>query len=134
MCINDKTFKRDDVILWANNGKNNAIKEEFWAEEITTFFGGKSHSLQNIASQIGNDFAMHYKLKFGQNYSIFIHDPSYYVFTTNPETMPYILLNMYDSNSQSVSIKAIYQKKMDKTNQGYEPSESYSFTACIKTI
>ena len=131
-CINEKTFKRDDVILWANDGNNNILNESFWAEEITTFYAGKSYSLQYIAFQSEDKFDVHFGLKKGQNYSIIIHDPNYYLFTVNPETIPNIILTMDDSKSQIVSLKAIYHQIMNKPEQPCESSESYSFTACIK--
>ena len=102
-CINEKTFKRDDVILSANAGNKTTLNESFWAEEITTFYAGKSYSLQYIAFQSEDKFDVHFGLKKGQNYSIIIHDPNYYLFTVNPETIPNIILTMDDSKSQIVS-------------------------------
>jgi hypothetical protein len=131
-CINDKTFKHSDIIQRAIVGNSNVTNDLFWAEEMTTFNAGKSYSLNNTAAQEEDDFNLNIFLKSGQNYSVYIHDPKYYLWTTNPEAIPHILLNMYDSKSQIVSIKAIYQQKMDKPKQQCEPSESYSFTACVK--
>ena len=73
-CINDKTFKYDEIIQQATNGKNNITKESFWTEEISSFNAGKSYSLNNNATK-GSDFNLTLYLKQGQNYSIYIHDP-----------------------------------------------------------
>ena len=116
-CINDKTFKHSDIILRTTNGNNNMTNETSWTEEISLFHAGKSYSLNNIATQEGDDFNLLISLKSGQNYSIFIHDPNYYLLTTNPELIPKILLSMDDSKNQIVSIQATYQKKMDKPKQ-----------------
>ena len=92
---------------------------------------GKSYSTNiNPLGKKGYEFQIY--LKPGQNYSLFIHDPNFYVLTLNPETIPRILLTMEDRNSQMIYLKTTYHQMMDKPEQPCEPSESYSFTACIK--
>ena len=94
-------------------------------------FAGKSYSINiNPAGKNGYGFKIY--LKPGQNYSLFIHDPNFYVSSLNPETIPGIFLNIDDKKSQIIYLKTTYHHLMDKTNQPCESSESYMFTACIK--
>ena len=72
-CVNDKTFKLSDILLYALNGNDNLTKDAFWAEEIAALYAGKSHSL--TATQFDVNFDFDLELSSGQNYSIFIHDP-----------------------------------------------------------
>ena len=46
-CINDETFKLDDILLSAESGNNNLTNDAFWATEITIFTAGKSYSLSD---------------------------------------------------------------------------------------
>ena len=89
--------------------------------------------LQNQSYDIGKDstkFALSFKKS--QNYSIFIHDSNYFMFTHNPDTVPRIRLTMDPSMDQLVYIKPIYHQMINKPEHRCESSESYSFTACIK--
>jgi hypothetical protein len=121
-CVNDKTFRLKDILLSAENGNTNLTKDKFWAEEITTFFAGKSYSL--IATESGVDFNFDLELKSGQNYSIFIPDPNYYLHTINPATIPRFLLITDDNKSQKVFVQIIQHRMMNKPGQPCESSQS----------
>ena len=74
-------------------------------------------------------FRIHFKP--GRNYSIFIHDPNYYIFTFNPETIPKIEIMIEDSRSAFIYVKAVYHHNMDRPEQHCIASESYSFSRCV---
>ena len=74
---------------------------------------------------------MNIYLKPEQNYSLFIHDPDLFPFTPSPDTNPRIFINMDDSRSQQILIKAVYTQKMNKANYPCISDKSYSFTTCV---
>ena len=106
-------------------------KDTFYVDDISDFFAGKSYSIKiNFEEEDGYQFIIYFKP--GQNYSVYFHDPNFSLLTMNPEVFPHIFLRMEDGQSQFLHLKTTYHTMMDKPKQRCEPSESYSFTACIK--
>jgi len=133
-CIKNETFRHDEIIAKYSNGdyenQTDISKTTVWTEGLTTLFAGKSYSVKTIYKEDeDNWFYIH--LKTGQNYTILIHDPDFYLFTVNPDTIPKISLTMEDGKSQGIYIKAVYHKKMDKPNHSCVSAASYSFTGCV---
>ena len=134
-CIDNKTFNLSEILEQATSGdesKTDITNASFWTEDLSNFQAGRCYSL-NQSYDIGTDskiFSL--SLRKSQNYTIFIHDTNYFMFTHNPDTVPRIQLIMDRSMTQLVYIKAIYHQMMDKPEHPCESSESYSFTACIK--
>jgi hypothetical protein len=140
-CINNRTFKHNDIVkkyTKVNIDKETGTETEtdvtmdtIYVDDILDFSAGKSYRTKiNFVEEDGYSFRIHFNP--GQNYSVFIHDPNFYMNTTNPEIIPHIFLNMDDGQSQMISLKTTYHHMMNKPQQPCESSESYSFTACIK--
>jgi hypothetical protein len=133
--MNDKTLKLSDFVKEAKSG-DEASKDitdaAYWTEDIGFFQAGKTFTLNNSYTVGADGPYMEILLKENYTYFILIHDPNFFVPTTNPITVPHVLLEDTDSKSLTVYIKAIYQSMMDKPNQRCEASETYSFTACVK--
>ena len=134
-CINEKTFKFSEVLENARSGdetERNITNTTLWSEDLSNFDLGKAYTLNN-SFEIGIDSRqLRIDLKKGQNYTIFIHDPKYFMFTENPNTIPQIRVIIDDSKSKFFYINAIYHQFLNKPDHPCESSESYSFTACIK--
>ena len=134
-CIDDKTFQLSEVLEEAISGdetERNITNATLWSEDLSNFDLGKVHTL-NSSFQIGKDSRqLTMNFKNDQNYTIFIHDPKYFMFTENPDTIPQIRVIIDDSKIKFFYIKAIYHQFLDKPGNPCESSESYSFTACIK--
>ena len=105
-CINNRTYKHNDIIEKYQNmifpNQTDVIKETIYTDDITTFAFGKSYTIKiSYSNEDGYHFIIH--LKPGQNYSIFIHDPNFYVVTINPEVFPHILSTWMTSKANLFS-------------------------------
>ena len=100
-----------------------------WTEEITTFYMGKYFTLSKY--EFHENLAV--DLNPSLNYSIFVHDPNFFVANFVPETIPYLLFTFDDTQSQAVWIKATYQNFMDKEDKHCIASISYSFSECSRS-
>ena len=87
----------------------------------------------NNSFRIGIDTtSLRIEFKKDINCTIRIHDPNYYMFTNNPETVPQIRI-VVDSPTTAVAyITPVYHVNLDKPGSPCQTFESYSFTACIK--
>ena len=61
-------------------------------EDMSAFHAGKSYSIENRYEE-HDDSGLNIHFQNSQNYTIFIHDPDFYIFTLNPETIPHIVKN-----------------------------------------
>ena len=119
-CINNLTYSQEDVIIqYTAYHKNTEVavsNTTVLTQGITIFHPGKYHSIQTYYSEDNEDgeYVFVIDFKYGLNYSIFIHDPDFYVFTVNPDTIPRSLISMDDSLDRYSYIKATYHKKMNK--------------------
>ena len=134
-CINSKTFNLSEMLEKATSEDHTTkdlTNNSFWTEDFSNFDLGKSFSL-NHSYEIEKDSPyLGLFFKESLNYTILIHDPNYFIYTNNPDTVPQVRLSMDDSKAQLVYIKAVYHQMMDKPEHRCESTESYSFTACIK--
>ena len=80
-CINNGTFKHDDIIEEYMKVKTtiekDITKDTIYTEDISFFFVGKAHSF-NISFAEEDDLGFSIYFKPGYNYSIFIHDPHFF--------------------------------------------------------
>ena len=120
-CINNLTYSQEDVIIqytaYQKNTKVAVSNRTILTQGITNFHPGKYHSIQTYYREATEDgeYAFAIDFKSGLNYSIFIHDPDFYVFTVNPDTIPRSHISMDDSQDRYSYIKATYHKKMNKS-------------------
>ena len=89
-CIKNETFSNSDafkdVILGFTEKKSLLDQEGLWREDFTTSWYGRTYTL-DIHRQIGPDDKQdQFFLVLGRNlkYSIFVHDPAYFVLNDNP--------------------------------------------------
>ena len=134
-CIKEKTFEHREVVVKADNYVNDEhinLPSSFWATEFTNVDLGRYFTLLG-KSQIGNYFNVSIQLNVMLNYTIYIHDPDFFVFSINPDTVPSVRLTMEDSLAQYVYIKATNYDLMDRNGQHCDHSSSYSFTGCLRS-
>ena len=90
-CFNRQTFNLSEILDQVNNGdrlKQDITNNLSWNEDLGNFDLGKAYTLNN-SYQIGIDtkrFEIFFKKDL--NYTIWIHDPNYYIYTHNPGTVP----------------------------------------------
>ena len=133
-CINEKTYKHDDMInsytIGSYEEEKDVTNTTIWSEGITTSFPGRFLSIETVFAD-PEDFVFNIQFKPELKYSVMIHDPDFYVFTVNPSTVPGILLSLEDSLSQYVHINMVYNKMMNTPAYPCISSESYTFTRCV---
>ena len=137
-CIINKTYEHEDIISKCTTGEDDIdVKNKTtWIQGITKFSAGRFHSTKIYPTIFHNEKAeqewqMNIYLKSNQNYTFVIHDPDFFPFTRTPDTIPNILINMDDSRSQQVIIRAVYTKKMNEAKYTCISDKSYSFTTCV---
>ena len=90
-CIDMNTFNLSDILDQVNNGdelKQDITNNLSWSEDLGNFNLGKSYTLNN-SYQLGIDHTgLEIYFKKGLNYTIWIHDPDYYMYALNPDTVP----------------------------------------------
>ena len=94
-CINEKTFKLGYIVEKATSGdkeKKDITVSTYWKEGLDLFQAGKSFSLNQSYTISADSPNLEIYWKKNRTHFIFIHDPSYFVYNPNPETMPHILL------------------------------------------
>ena len=135
-CIHEKTYLHtDDLIARYTKGQDatdltDITNDTIWVEGITNIAAGKFYSIKTIYAG-EDDNGLHIHLKTGQKFSVYIHDPNFYVLSINPDTVPNINFGIEDSRSQIIYIKAVYHQKMNKPNSPCVLSKSYNFTRCV---
>ena len=141
-CINNKTFKHEDIITRSTTGDSYLGDEidvtniSSWTKGITSFLIGRFHSVKIFPTifpeeQSQQEWRFNVNLKQEQKYFIRIHDPDFFVLSSSPDTIPSIQLNMDDSKSHSIIIKAVYTSKMNKPKYPCISDKSYSLTRCV---
>ena len=134
-CIDENTFDHNDVVEYVKNvDGRNITNQSFWTDDLSNFDAGKMHTLNN-SYMIGDDTTwIRIDLNKSLNYTIFIHDPQFFMYTMNPDTIPQIQINLSGGYVYSVYIRAKYHSKIAKVTetQTCEDDKFYSFTACIK--
>ena len=98
-CINENTFNLSEVLEKATSGdeaQTDITNATLWSEDLSNFDLGKAFSL-NHSFEIGKDSRyLEIELKREMNYTIFIHDPHYFMYTNNPNTVSQIQVEIDD--------------------------------------
>ena len=65
---------------------------------------------------------------------MYIHDPHYFLHTTNPLTVPFKFTRLDKTNTgmKYMTMQTIKHIKLNRPEDHCEEDKSYSFTACIK--
>ena len=139
-CINNETHSQEDVLLgyaaYHHEKRVDVDNRTVLTQGITTLFSGKYHNFQAYHTEDNEDgeYSFAIDLKYGLNYSVFIHDPDFYVFTLNPDTIPRSLIFMDDSLDRYSYIKATYHQKMNKPDNLCISSKERRHKVELRTI
>ena len=107
-CIDRKTFDLSEILDQVKNGdgsKQDITNNVSWSEDLGNFDLGKAYTLNN-SYQIGID-TKRFEILFKKdlNHTVYIHDPHYYIYTLNPDTVP------------KGSLKILNKRKLLRNNQ-----------------
>ena len=115
-CIDRQTFNFSEVLEEAHSGdesRRNISTSQFWREDFSNFEIGKTLTLNN-SFEIGKDSRpLEISLKKSQNYTILIHDPQYFLHTSNPDTVPKVSITLEHSKGLLVYLRATYYVMLD---------------------
>ena len=131
-CIENETYNLTETVPRAiSNDGTDISNSSFWINDISLTYLGKCHTLNNSVS-LGSSY-WNFVLDASLNYFVAIHDPNFFMVTSNPATVPLVtLLLRPNQGTQLIYIELIQHINMDRTDQQCEDGEDYSFTACVK--
>ena len=143
-CIKNKTFDLNETILSAEMGlskQNNLLENSNWEWDVSNTDDGRCYTFDSslwLEANIENG-ALFFKLNNSLDYIIHIHDPSFFLLTTNPLTIPKLKISLDPRNyggSRFYYMNYIRLTKHVKMNQETSPCRAgseYSFLKCLKT-
>ena len=138
-CINESTYGFRDLVedAWLEDpieptkDKPNLMKDDLWRPDFTLTWPGMCHTL-NIKNSMGNSI-IHLFLNTNLTFIVFIHDPQYFVYTYNPQTIPMTSWILPKSNQfLSLSIVKTEHEELNVPNDPCIEETTYIFSACIK--
>ena len=135
-CIETNTFAKNETIKSAVNGKMVDLKNTYlWVELLDFFPLGRCHSIKPPSGTIGFSQMNPLKMSFNSSleYRVTIHDPDFYVMTSNPQTFPRIMFKMDQNFGQKwMYLEVTKHIKLNTKNQPCKENKGYSFKKCIK--
>ena len=137
-CIVERTRSLPDTIHAELGQSASLMAPELWREDFTYPFYGRSYTLLYPNLRGNNwrtdDIVLHVNNSDGLTRRIFIHDPDFFVVTTNPLTLPISTLIL----TPSMSGRFYYSLALREHRQLNTPTNpcmedpAYSFTTCVK--
>ena len=94
-CIEKETYRLSEIITdsWLENPetpslqKHSLMREEYWTEDFTLTWPGMCFTL-NATKGRGMNNLIHLFLNVNLTFIVFVHDPSYFLYTYNPQAIP----------------------------------------------
>ena len=136
-CLELETYNQSDMILDSNlyflNNNSRIQKYVPWMSEFTYTFFGRCLSL-NETLKITYKEILKFYLQRPTSYSLYIHDPKFFMITVIPNTIPRTLKYISTKNPSflSFTIQVIRNLKFATKSKPCNGDISYSHTACIK--
>ena len=141
-CIEENTRNGSEILKRAIVGytlnKEINLTQEILKEDFTNSWSGRYYTL-NLDTKIGpnvDDDMLFLELKANVKleYTIFLHDPKYFLFNENPIALPTIMKRMQGLKKGSI----VYYVELTEVNQLDLPSNpcnndaDYNFESCIR--
>ena len=129
-CVDDKTFNLTETVPYFMSeitplNVTDISNSSFWTNDISLATLGKCHTLNNSVS-LGTAKWI-FLLDDSHDYTVVIHDPHFFLMTTNPATIPGITLDLKPSQGlQFMYIEVIQHVNMDRPQQPCAAQEDYS--------
>ena len=132
-CIDEKTFFLQEVVENATSNGATLTGPEFWRSDFFLFHYGKVFTLHS-PYHLGTDWenSLFLNLKQHMSYYVWIHDKGFFLTSTNQDVIPHYLLKMDHQECVFLTLRPVNYHMMDKDDRQCHPSESYSFTKCVK--
>ena len=135
-CVENKTLNLSDGIRYALKGftglEGDFTDSKFWSPDFSYSANGICYQLEANTTlgtkKLPDSLVVYLK---SRKSLIFIHDPNYFLQSTNPD----FPLNMMLSGEtmRMFSLKLVRHNNLNLASKPCNPSPLYSFTRCIKT-
>ena len=118
-CIESTTYDRayvlHDVLLGFTKKESVGKEDSFYKEDYTASLTGRQYSfhLPRKIGTIGNTDQLFLYLPPGHVCTIFLHDPHYFVYNTNPVALP-TLMRKFDTR---VAVSTFYRLALTEVNE-----------------
>ena len=118
-CIESTTYDRayvlHDVLLGFTKKESVGKEDSFYNEDYTASLTGRQYSfhLPRKIGTIGNTDQLFLYLPPGHVCTIFLHDPHYFVYNTNPVALP-TLMRKFDTR---VAVSTFYRLALTEVNE-----------------
>ena len=145
-CLEERTYNFSEIILSATHGHPlNVVKTltdgpKFWTWSTPGRSEGRCFTLlydQHFQIDMKTDVIVINLKPPSRYYTVFLHDPDFFVITYNPFTLPVteIDINPAELNEKThllLSMAQMKTKKLNKPEMPCNPSPRYSFTTCVR--
>ena len=135
-CVDAKTFNFTETVHYATSemgphNKTFITNSSFWIQDISLIILGKCHTLNNSVS-LGSG-KWWFMFNSSMDMKIFIHDPHFFLMTTNPATIPAVNIDLKSHHGvQFMYLDVVQHVNMNRANQPCQEALGYSFTACVR--
>ena len=135
-CVDAKTFNFTETVHYAisemgPHNKTFITNSSFWIQDISLIILGKCHTLNNSVS-LGSG-KWWFMFNSSMDMKIFIHDPHFFLMTTNPATIPAVNIDLKSHHGvQFMYLDVVQHVNMNRANQPCQEALGYSFTACVR--
>ena len=138
-CIQEKTFDLDDFIkdanLWYDGKEKISIMEprnKSWSTHFTSMLFGRGYTLHFEWNSSADYHQVYLYLNSSFEYTIFVHDPDYFMVTQNNMAMPTLFVTFDPKKTfrQFRQLLVTEHHLLDDCN----PEPGYSFKDCIKRV
>lgn len=125
-CIDEKTFDFKDILKKAWKKSESLMDSKRWISDFTDTSKGKCFTFNSNELLTKEDGII---LKFEDIFNfVFIHDPQYYVISSNPMAMPMIVTTLGNTTQAPIlRLKVTKHFKLNLPSQPCEEDTSYNF-------
>ena len=138
-CIEETTYNFNDLIVdsWLENPirpidfKLTLKSEELWTADFTLTWPGMCFTLN--VEKPGAKNLIHLFLNINLTFIVFIHDPDFFVYTSNPQAIPMTTWIIPRTKTfLSLSLVETKHKELNVPADPCEEDPEYIFSACVK--
>ena len=136
-CIEKDAYTLGDALAEAhiNMGMVDLSTANLWQERLDYFFVGKCFTLKVSKGSIGFSYLRSLQISFNTSleYYFMMHDPDFFVSTSNPKTIPRILLSLDENFGwKLIYIDVTQHIKLNRKSHPCEETQGYSLRKCVK--
>ena len=138
-CIQEKTFDFDEIIKGASlyyNGRENISlmepRNKSWSTHFTSMMFGRGYTLHFDWNSSAEYHHVYLYLNTSFKYTIFVHDPKYFLVTQNNLALPilFVTFDPKQSFNHFEQLVVTEHHLLDNCN----PEPGYNFNKCIQEV